>query len=144
MMDAVVFSWSGSFRKDMEERQEEIEQVIAFGHEWGFDVGLLAVEDDADVEEALPEDVAFDFVMGNVDNILKVMGSLASKYEKVFFVSDVQAELASVNQSGAFTVGFTEGDVSADELGGVGPNYMVDSLEELEKILVMEFGDAVP
>ncbi len=137
-MDAVVFSWSGSFRDAFEERQDEITAFIAFVHDrFGMEVGILGNEP-RDQVEATTGSVDIDFVLGNVENITDVMASLVQKYDSAFFVSDVRAEIVAVNQSGAYTVGYNSERLTADELGGVGPNYIVDSLEELQQILLME------
>lgn len=133
-MDAIVFSWSGSFRDD-EERQESIAAFVETMHDRGLEVGLVAEEDRGDIEGAVPE---LDFAVGHVEDIRAVLRSLTTKYEKVFFVSDVPAELAAVNRSGAFTVGFGAGAADTDDLSGVGPNYLVGSLDELEQILLLE------
>lgn len=140
MTDAIVFSWSGSFKDELEERREEIVEFIAAVQEaYGMEVGLLSDENREETEsEADIESLGVDFAVGNVENILDVMTALAKKYDKVFFVTDVRAEIAAVNQSGAYTVGYNSETLSADDLGGVGPNYIVDSLAELRKILMME------
>lgn len=134
MTDAIVFSWSGSFRDD-EERQEGIAAFIEAMHDRGVEVGLVAGADRGDIEDVVPE---MDFAVGNVEDIRAVLRSLTTKYDKLFFVSDVPAELAAVNRSGAFTAGFTAGAADTDDLSGVGPNYLVDSLDELRQILLLE------
>lgn len=139
-MNALIFSWSGSFRDDFADRAEEIAHIIDFVDDRGFEVGVVS---EADLDDAKADVDArdVDFVVGAVENILEVLKSLAQKYDKTFFVSDVRAELSAVNQSGAFTVGYNSERLSADELGGVGPNYIVDDLEELEQILMLEAMD---
>ncbi len=102
-------------------------------------VGLLGDEPRAEIEQAAnTAGTGVDFVVGQVENIKQTMTSMAQKYDAVFFVSDVRQELATVNQSGAYTVGYNSERMTADELGGVGPNYIVDALDELQQILVME------
>ncbi len=134
-MDAVVFSWSGSFRGDLEERREEIEDFIDHLHSEEMEAGAVTEGDRDVVEEEFPE---LDFVVGNVENIREVMSSLAGKYDKVFLVTDVRAELVTAGTSGAFTVGLSSDNFSAQDLSGAGPNYVIDSLEELERILRLE------
>lgn len=131
---AVVFSWSGSFRDDFGSREEDITDFIATMHDRGTEVGIIGDEPRDELEGR----VDVDFALGHVDDILAVLTSFAEKYETVFFVSDVRAELAAVNRSGAFTVGFNSDRIGADDLGGVGPNYIVDSLGELAQILLLE------
>lgn len=139
-MDAIIFSYSGSFKHDLEERRDAIKEFIATVQDtYGMEVGLLSNENREDTEA--DTDIAslgVDFAVGDVENIKEVMTAFAKKYDKVFFVTDVRAELAAVNQSGAYTVGYNSTERSADDLGGVGPNYIVDSLEELQKILQIE------
>jgi phosphoglycolate phosphatase-like HAD superfamily hydrolase len=139
-MDAIIFSWSGSFQDDMDARKDEIEEFIRFVHDtYGMEVGLISNESRGETDDAADsEELGIDFTIGEVENILDVLQSLARKYEKVFFVSDIRAELAAVNQSGAFTVGYKASSISADDLSGVGPNYIVDSLDELQQILALE------
>ncbi len=138
-MDALVFSWSGSFRAAFDDRAAAIRSLVAFGHDRGFEVGLVAEEEREDVEDdVMALDLDLDFVVGHVEDIREVLRALHGRYDKVFFVSDVPAELAAVNRSGAFTVGYGGGGADADELGGVGPNYIVDDLGELEQILTLE------
>lgn len=139
-MDAVVFSWSGSFKQDLEERREDIMAFITTVQDtYGMEVGLLSDENREDTEaDADIASLGIDFAVGDVEDIKEVMSAFAKKYGKVFFVTDVRAEIAAVNQSGAYTVGYNSEDRSADDLGGVGPNYIVDSLDELQKILMME------
>lgn len=137
-MDALIFSYSGSFKDEIDEREEEIAHIIGLVHDrYGMEVGVVANEG-RDVTEESVDRFDIDFAVGNVDNILEVLRSLAQKYDKAFFVSDVRAELVAVNQSGAYTVGYNSGNVDAEELSGVGPNYIVDSLDELEQILLLE------
>lgn len=139
-MDAVIFSWSGSFEDEFAERRDGITGFIAAVHEeFGMEAGLLSDESQDETEHADDFDgMGFDFVVGPVDDIQQVMRSLAQKYDKVFFVTDVLAEIVAVNQSGAYTVGYNSNDRTADKLGEAGPNYIVDSLDELAQILTME------
>lgn len=139
-MDAVIFSWSGSFRDAFTERQDDVTAFVTFVHDrFGMEVGLLGDESRDEIEEEADVDaLGIDFAVGDVENIKQVMTSLAQKYDAVFFVSDVRAEIVAVNQSGAYTVGYNSGTLTSDELGGVGPNYIVDSLDELQQILLME------
>lgn len=137
MMHAVVFSWSGSFRDRYGERAESLQEFVSAVRDRGFAVGIVADEPRDVVAEAVAE-LDLDVVIGDVENIIEVLSGLTGRYDKVFFVSDVLAELAAVNQSGAFTVGLNTGKQTADELGGIGPNYIVDTLDELEKILSIE------
>lgn len=132
-MNAIVFSWSGSFRDDFDEREERIEGFVEEMRGRETEIGVVTSDE---VDEA--GEVPNDFVIPHVDDLREVLGALTTKYDKVFFVSDVKAELATANQSGAFTVGFSSGNNEAEELGGVGPNYLVDSFDELEKILELE------
>jgi phosphoglycolate phosphatase-like HAD superfamily hydrolase len=143
-MDAIVFSFSGSFRDDLDARQDAIGDFTAFVRErYDMEVGLVADDGRADTEEAVDTDtLGIGFVIGDVEHIRDVLGSLAQKYDKVFFVSDIRAELVAVNQSGAYTIGYNSANITADELSGVGPNYIVDSLDELRKILSLEMMDS--
>lgn len=137
-MDAIVFTWSGSLEDDWTERENDLTAFLATVHDrFGMEAGILSEQNRDVTEDAVGTDL-FDFAVGNVENIVKVMAALAQKYDKVFFVSDVRAELAAVNQSGAYTVGYNSTAVDADELSGVGPNYIVDSLDELEQVLLLE------
>jgi len=137
-MDALIFSWSGSFRDEFAEREDEIRHIIDLVHDnYDMEAGIVSNESRDTAEDAIP-DIDLDFTVGNVDNILDVLRSLAQKYDAVFFVTDIRAELVAVNQSGAYTIGYNSSTISADELSGVGPNYIVDSLAELEQILVLE------
>ncbi len=135
--DAVLFSWSGSFRDDFPSREDEIVEFIDAMHARGREVGVVASEDHDALEQELPAGI--DFVLGHVDNLVAVIESLVAKYDAVFFVSDIRAELVNANNAGAFTVGMAR-DADAEALGGVGPNYIVDSLAELEQILLLEQG----
>lgn len=133
-MNAIVFSWSGSFREEFESREEDIRAFVAAMQEEGAEIGLVTDGPLADVEHLFPSD----FEIPHVDDLQEVMSALTATYEKVFFVSDVKAELATANQSGAFTVGLASAGNDAAELSGVGPNYVVDSFDELEKVLQLE------
>ncbi|MCJ7478890.1 MAG: hypothetical protein MUP63_01810 [Candidatus Nanohaloarchaeota archaeon QJJ-7] len=133
-MDAIIFSWSGSFREDFDDREGRIRDFMGEMQERGSEIGLVTDGKIEEVEEMLPTD----FIIPQVQDLQEVLSSLDTKYDKTFFVSDVKAELVTANQSGAFTIGFSSGETDAEELGGVGPNYLVESLEELEKILRLE------
>ncbi|MFB6166926.1 MAG: hypothetical protein ABEJ62_01550 [Candidatus Nanohaloarchaea archaeon] len=133
-MITVVLSWSGSLKERFDESREEIQDFVSDMHSRGFEVGLVAEESREEVEDKLDADYA----VGNVEDLSEVLSSLLSRYDKVFFVTDVEAELATANASGAFTVGVTSVSTDADDLGGVGPNYIVDSYAEFEKILKLE------
>lgn len=139
-MDAVVFSFSGSFKDELEDRRDDITDFITFVHDtYGMEVGLLSDDSREDTEQTADiESLGMDFAVGDVENILDVMKAMAQKYDSVFFVSDVRAELVAVNQSGAYTIGYNSERLSTDEISGVGPNYIVDSLDELQKILGLE------
>lgn len=137
-MDAIVFTWSGSLQEEWDDRADDLAAFLETVHDrYGMEAGILSEADRAATEDAVGTDL-FDFAVGNVENIVEVMTALAGKYDKVFFVSDLRAELAAVNQSGAYTVGYNAESVNAEELSGVGPNYIVDSLDELEQILLLE------
>lgn len=133
-MGAIVFSWSGSFRDDFDSRERDIQNFVDAMHDQDVEIGIVTDGGVEEVKELIPSD----FVIPHVQDLREVLSSLDSKYGKVFFVTDVKAELATANQSGAFTVGFSSGENDAGELSGVGPNYLVDSFEELEKILELE------
>ena len=138
MADALVFTWSGSFRDDYGDRLDEIAALITFVRDkFEMDIGVLAEEERDTVMDEL-EALALDFVVGAVQDIAAVVTGIAGRYDRVFFVSDIRAELASVNQTGAFTIGYSSEARTADELGGVGPNYIVDDLDELQQILALE------
>ncbi|MDY6773682.1 MAG: hypothetical protein SVS85_00655 [Candidatus Nanohaloarchaea archaeon] len=133
-MNAVVFSWSGSFRDEFEGREKEIRGFIEEMQERGDEIGLVTSGEVEEIDDLLPTD----FEIPHVDDLQEVLSSLNTKYDKVFFVSDVKAELVTANQSGAFTVGLASREISAEELSGTGPNYVVESLDELRKILTLE------
>ncbi|MDY6770022.1 MAG: hypothetical protein SVU88_03545 [Candidatus Nanohaloarchaea archaeon] len=133
-MDAIVFSWSGTFRDRFEQREDALASFVAAMHDSGDEVGIVT---DGDIE-AVEGLLDTDFAIPHVDDLSEVLGGLTSKYDKVFFVSDVKAELATANRSGAFTVGLGSEMNDAEELGGVGPNYIVDSLDELAAVLELE------
>ncbi len=133
-MNAIVFSWSGSFRDKFAEREADIRGFIAEMQERGADIGVVTDGPVEAVDDLLPTD----FEIPHVDDLREVLAALTTKYDKVFFVSDVKAELATANQSGAFTVGLASDERGAEELAGVGPNYVVDSVEELASILRLE------
>ncbi len=133
-MEAIVFSWSGSFRDDFEEREEDITAFVAAMHDRETEIGIVTDNEIDAVEDLLETD----FEIPHVDDLSDVLAALTTKYDKVFFISDIPAELATANQSGAFTVGLTSDENEAAELSGVGPNYVIDTFTELEQILRME------
>ncbi len=139
-MDAIVFSWSGSFRDELADRADDIATFTRFVQEtYGMEVGLVSSDSREETYDAVEaNELGIDFTFGEVENILDVLRSLAQKYDTVFFVSDIRAELVAVNQSGAYTIGYNSSTIAADELSGVGPNYIVDSLDELRQILSLE------
>jgi phosphoglycolate phosphatase-like HAD superfamily hydrolase len=135
-MQVVVFSWSGSFRKQFDKRENRLRAFIDEMHDRGLEIGLVTDTEVDQVDDLLPTD----FVIPHVAELDAVLTALTTKYDKVFFISDVKAELATANQSGAFTIGLASTDTAANDLSGVGPNYVVDSLDELEEILQLEVG----
>lgn len=133
-MDAVVFSWSGSFRERFDEREQRLERF-----QQALDAKEVAVGVVTEGEKnAVAEKLSPAFVVPHVQDLAEVLSSLLSRYEKVFLVTDVGAEIATANKSGAFTVGFNSAEIDAEELAGFGPNYIVDSLDEMEEILKLE------
>ncbi|MDY6761600.1 MAG: hypothetical protein SVY41_00965 [Candidatus Nanohaloarchaea archaeon] len=136
-MNAIVFSWSGSFQNEFGQREDAIRGFVDEMQDRGMEVGIVTDSDVGEVDDLLPTD----FEIPHVDDLSDVLGALTTKYEKVFFVSDVTAELATANQSGAFTVGLASAGNDAAELSGAGPNYVVESFEELEEILRLEAGE---
>ncbi|MFB6294677.1 MAG: hypothetical protein ABEI97_02865 [Candidatus Nanohaloarchaea archaeon] len=133
-MNAIVFSWSGSFRDEFEQREDDIAGFVAAMHDRDMEIGLVTDTGIGTVEDRIDSD----FEIPHVDDLSDVLAALTTKYDKVFFVSDVPAELATANQSGAFTVGLASDENAAENLSGVGPNYVIDTFDELEQILRME------
>jgi len=67
--------------------------------------------------------------------VIKALDSLRSRPEKAVFVGDSWYDIMAGKQAGVLTVGATWGMASRGELAEKGPDFIVDSWNELEKLM---------
>lgn len=67
--------------------------------------------------------------------VIKALDSLRSRPEKAVFVGDSWYDIMAGKQAGVLTVGATWGMASRGELAEKGPDFIVDSWDELKKLM---------
>lgn len=70
-----------------------------------------------------------------VEAINKFIGESKLKPEEILYIGDTELDVEAGKQAGTKTAGFTGGVISRERLKKIKPDYLIDSLSEIKKII---------
>ncbi|HOD34840.1 MAG TPA: HAD family hydrolase [Syntrophales bacterium] len=83
------------------------------------------------LERCFDDILGYEFMLGKSEKILHAMKAFGTERERSYYIGDTKGDIKEARSAGVKTIGVTWGWHPRERLAEAGPDYLIDSPEEL-------------
>ena len=83
------------------------------------------------LERCFDDILGYEFMLGKSEKILHAMKAFGTERERSYYIGDTKVDIKEARSAGVKTIGVTWGWHPRERLAEAGPDYLIDSPEEL-------------